>query len=298
MKKILFVLLGLILVGNGCLKAEEYRKPVVLVNYFKRAGNVEKHEVEKLRTSIIASITNYDRLNVVDIALESSLSEETKRRMREESIYDELAASGEMLQLGANFILECSATDVVVSRKERKYKDKTETYYEAVLNYTVNIISTEDGTTIYSQNYESKETADTNSEARSETFERGISCGALIEMAPLVGDVVDTDYTLNKKGKKMETCYIKLGKIHGVKNGSYFNIDKVKYVAGEATYERVGKLKVISVHNKISQCEVFSNKEEVLVAMKEYLKMKTTNPDVAMPLRVRSRCDSGRLVTF
>lgn len=298
MKKFLFILLGLILVGNISVEAEEFRKPVVLVNYFKRSGNVQQHEVEKLRTSIMASIANSDRMSVVDIATEGSLSEETKRRMREETIGDELASCGEMVQMGANYILECTATNVVINRKERKYKDKTEYYYEAVLNYAVNVISTENGTVIYSQNYESKEDADAESEARSEVFERGISCSALNEMAPLSGELVDTDYTVNKKGKKMETCYIRLGKIHGVKNGSYFNIDKVKYVAGEAIYERVGKLEVIGVHDKISECKVFSNKEEVLTAMKEYLKMKTTNPDVAKPLRVRSRCDSGRVVTF
>lgn len=298
MRKLCVLWMGLMLIANVFAQTEEFRKPVVLVNYFKRAGYVEQHEVERLRASMMSSITNSGRMNVVDIATEGTLSEELKRRLREETIGDELARNGEMVQLGANYILECTATNVTVLRKERKYKDKTEYYYEAKLTYAVNVVSTENGTVIYSQTYESKSEGETDSEARGEVFANGISCSALNEMAPLIGDVVDTDYTVNKKGKKMETCYIRLGKIHGVKNGLFFNIDKVKYVAGEAIYERVGKLEVIAVHDNISECKVFSEKEEVLAAMKDYLKMKTTNPDIAKPLRVRSRCNSGRMITF
>ena len=295
MKKYLFVLLGVMLICNVFAQNEEFRKPVVLVNYFKNAGQVKQNEAQNLRASIMSSIYNSGRMNVIDIATEGSLSEETKRRMREETIGDELARSGEMIQLGADLILNCTATNIIVNRKEKKSNYKVKVYYEAKLTYGISIISTENGTVFFSRNYEVTREADTDSESRAKVFNSGLSCEALNEIAPLEGEVIDTDYTVNKKGKKMETCYIRLGEIHGVHPGSYFNIDKVKYVAGEAIYERVGKLEVISVHEKVSECKVFSNKEEVLAAMKDYLKMKTVSPDVAKPLRVRSRCDSGRI---
>lgn len=295
MRKYCFVWLCLMLVHNVFAQNEEFRKPAILVNYFKNAGQVKQNEAHNLRASIMSSIYNSGRMNVIDIATESSLSEETKRRMREETIGDELARSGEMIQLGADLILNCTATNIIVNRKERKKDDKVQVYYEAKLTYGISIISTENGTVFFSRNYTTMREADTTSEARANVFNSGLSCRALNEIAPLEGEVIDTDYTVNKKGKKMETCYIRLGEIHGVHPGSYFNIDKVKYVAGEAIYERVGKLEVIGVHERISECKVFSNKEEVLTAMKDYLKMKTVNPDVAKPLRVRSRCDSGRI---
>lgn len=299
MKNFLMTLVLFILVGGSVLAQDtEFRKPVVLVNYFKNSGSVRSNEVEALRASIMASISKSGRLNVIDIATEASLSEETKRRMREETIGDELARSGEMGQLGANYILECTATDVVVERKQRTTKDKTEVYYDAKMTYAINVISTENGTVILSQTYEAKETADSDVEARSETFSRGIDCGVLNEMAMLEGEMVDTDYTVNKKGKKMETCYIKLGEKHGVTEGSFFDICKAKYVAGEAIYENFGKLEVKKVYENISECKVFSHSDDVLIAMKEYLKMKTVNPDAAKPLMVRSRCGSGRIVYF
>ena len=297
MKKIIALLVMLITVGGGIYAQDaEFRKPVVLVNYFKNAGPVRANEVEKLRASIMSSLSNSGRLNIIDIATEASLSEETKRRMREETIGDELARSGEMRQLGANYILECTANNVVITRKERTNKDKKETYYEAKMTYAINITSTENGTVIFSQNYHSTESADTESEARNETFNCGIACEVLNELAPLEGEVVDTDYTVNKKGKKMRTCYIKLGEIHGVKAGNFFNVCKAKFVAGQAIYEKIGKLEVNKVYEKISECEVYADSEDVLNAMKEYLKMKTVSPESAKPLMVRIRCGSGRLV--
>lgn len=300
MKRFLLVLMLITLVSNVHLFAQdtEFRKPVVLVNYFKHSGPVHANETEKLRASVISSISKSGRLNVVDIATESSLSEETKRRLREETIGDELARNGEMNQLGANYILECTASNIIVNRKEREYKEKREIYYEAELTYAINIISTENGTIIFSQNYSSKKSADSESEARNDAFSCGISCEVINTMAMLEGEMVETDYTVNKKGKKMETCYIKLGSSHGVSSGDFFNICKAKFVAGEAIYENIGKLEVEKAYDKISECKVFSNSEDVLNAMKEYLKMKTISPEAAKPLMVRSRCGSGRIIYF
>lgn len=296
MKKMFALVTMLVMVVGMYAQDAEFRKPVVLVNYFKNVGPIKANEVEKLRASMMSSISNSGRLDMIDIATEASLSEEFKRRMREETIGDELARCGEMVQLGANYILECTANNVVITRKERTYKDKKETYYEAKMTYGITVISTENGTVIFSQNYHSTKKADTESEARNETFNCGIACDVLNELAQLVGEMVDTDYTVNKNGKKMRTCYIKLGDIHGVKGGTYFNICKAKYVAGEAIYEKIGKLEVKKVYEKISECEVYADSEEVLKAMKEYAKMKTVSPESAKPLIVRSRCGSGRII--
>ena len=283
-------------------EAEEYRKPVILVNTFANAGSITRSEAETFRNSLVANMSRMERIQVVDVLSENSLSEETKRRLREETLGDELARSGEMQQLGANYILDGTVSDVVVTQNERKIKKKDGTYeysytYTAKLTYSLKLVSTEDGTLEYSESYSTSSTKKTKQEAYSSVFTTGrLGCAFLNEVAPLSGKVVDTDYTVKKD--KLYICYVTIGSKQGIQRNDYLTVMGVKYIAGEAISKRIGSLRVIETFDNISRCKVDTEAKELLSAMKEYLKMKTVAPESAQPLLVETQCGSDRSWPF
>lgn len=272
----------------------EYRKPVILVNTFKNSSEISKSLAETFRSSWVASASRKERIHVIDITTESSLSEETKRRLREETLSDELARSGEMTQLGANYILDGTLFSVVVTESKTKKKDGTYDYsYTAKLTYSLKLISTEDGTIAYSTSLTTSSTKGTKNEAYNDVFSNGyIGCELLNEVAPLSGKVIDTDYTIKKD--KMRTCYVNIGAKQGIEKGDYLTVNNVKYIGGEAVPNRIGTLKVVNVYENLSECKVDTDGERLLSAMKEYLKMKTVAPESAAELKVVTQCGSSK----
>lgn len=291
MKKMIIFSVCFLLVAATLLAQEEYRKPTVLVAGFKYAGNVSSSESETLRNSIIASLSKKARIRLIDLNTETTLSEEQKRRLNEATISDLMANGGEEMQrLVADYIVVGTVNNVTEETKEYKDKSGKVTYsYEATVTFSVQAIASKDGSIAYSGTLTSKETDDNKSKARAEAFRTGLGCGFVEHLAHLEGEVYEGDYT--EKKDKMLTCFIKLGALQGVAEGDYFEICKVKYVAGEALYEEVGSLEVTTAHNKISECKVRKKgAEDVLAAMKQYLRDRTLNPEAAKPLIVRSGC--------
>ena len=291
MKKMIIFSVCFLLVAATLLAQEEYRKPTVLVAGFKYAGNVSSSESETLRNSIIASLSRKARIRLIDLNTETTLSEEQRRRLSEATISDLMANGGEEMQrLVADYIVVGTVNNVTEETKEYKDKSGKVTYsYEATVTFSVQAIASKDGSIAYSGTLTSKETDDNKSKARAEAFRTGLGCGFVEHLAHLEGEVYEGDYT--EKKDKMLTCFIKLGALQGVAEDDYFEICKVKYVAGEALYEEVGSLEVTTAHNKISECKVRKKgAEDVLAAMKQYLRDRTLNPEAAKPLIVRSGC--------
>lgn len=271
----------------------KYRKPVVVVNYFNKSSEIKSGDCELARNAVLASLSNYPRLRVVDVETESSIDQETKRRLKEEALADELARSGQMKQLGADYILEG-----FVSKLETQSKKDSEgkISYKGEVAYTIKVVSTENGTVAFTNNYTaSSGSCDTEAEARTKALKDAeITCEMIEAVFPLNGTLVDQDYT-EKKGK-MKTCYVTLGSIHGVVEGVFLDVRKSKNIASRTVYEEVGVLKVEKVlADDLSECSVVSNGKEILEATKEYTKMKTINEEAAKPLLVSSRCDTGNL---
>ena len=287
----------------------KYRKPVVVVNYFNKSSEIKSGDCELARNAVLASLSNYPRLRVVDVETESSIDQETKRRLKEEALADELARSGQMKQLGADYILEGFVAKLVTQSKkdsEGKISYKGEVAYTikvvstengtVALAYTIKVVSTENGTVAFSNNYTaSSGSCDTEAEARTKALkDAAVTCEMIEAVFPLNGTLVDQDYT-EKKGK-MKTCYVTLGSIHGVVEGVFLDVRKSKNIASRTVYEEVGVLKVEKVlADDLSECSVVSNGKEILEATKEYTKMKTINEEAAKPLLVSSRCDTGNL---
>ena len=128
----------------------KYRKPVVVVNYFNKSSEIKSGDCELARNAVLASLSNYPRLRVVDVETESSIDQETKRRLKEEALADELARSGQMKQLGADYILEGFVAKLVTqSKKDSEGKIS----YKGEVAYTIKVVSTENGTVAFSNNY-------------------------------------------------------------------------------------------------------------------------------------------------
>lgn len=287
----LFLLLFFALFANA--QESQYRKPVVVVNYFNKSSEIKSGDCELARNAVLSSLSNYPRLRVIDVETESSIDQETKRRLKEEALADELARSGQMKQLGADYILEGFVSKL---ETQRKTDSEGKVSYKGEMAYTIKVVSTENGTVAFSNNYTaSSGSCDTEAEARTKALkDAAVTCEMIEAVFPLNGILVDQDYT-EKKGK-MKTCYVTLGSIHGVVEGVFLDVRKSKNIASRTVYEEVGVLKVEKVlADDLSECSVVSNGKEILEATKEYTKMKTINEEAAKPLLVSSRCDTGNL---
>lgn len=287
----LFLLLFFALFVNA--QESQYRKPVVVVNYFNKSSEIKSGDCELARNAVLSSLSNYPRLRVIDVETEASIDQETKRRLKEEALADELARSGQMKQLGADYILEGFVSKLVT---QRKTDSEGKVSYKGEMAYTIKVVSTENGTVAFSNNYTaSSGSCDTEAEAKTKALkDAAVTCEMIEAVFPLNGTLVDQDYT-EKKGK-MKTCYVTLGSIHGVVEGVFLDVRKSKNIASRTVYEEVGVLKVEKVlADDLSECSVVSNGKEILEATKEYTKMKTINEEAAKPLLVSSRCDTGNL---
>ncbi|WP_289090734.1 CsgG/HfaB family protein [uncultured Bacteroides sp.] len=287
----LFLLLFFALFANA--QESKYRKPVVVVNYFNKSSEIKSGDCELARNAVLSSLSNYPRLRVIDVETESSIDQETKRRLKEEALADELARSGQMKQLGADYILEGFVSKL---ETQRKTDSEGKVSYKGQMAYTIKVVSTENGTVAFSNNYTaSSGSCDTEAEARTKALkDAAVTCEMIEAVFPLNGILVDQDYT-EKKGK-MKTCYVTLGSIHGVVEGVFLDVRKSKNIASRTVYEEVGVLKVEKVlADDLSECSVVSNGKEILEATKEYTKMKTINEEASKPLLVSSRCDTGNL---
>lgn len=287
----LFLLLFFALFVNA--QESKYRKPVVVVNYFNKSSEIKSGDCELARNAVLSSLSNYPRLRVIDVETEASIDQETKRRLKEEALADELARSGQMKQLGADYILEGFVSKL---ETQRKTDSEGKVSYKGEMAYTIKVVSTENGTVAFSNNYTaSSGSCDTEAEAKTKALkDAAVTCEMIEAVFPLNGTLVDQDYT-EKKGK-MKTCYVTLGSIHGVVEGVFLDVRKSKNIASRTVYEEVGVLKVEKVlADDLSECSVVSNGKEILEATKEYTKLKTINEEAAKPLLVSSRCDTGNL---
>lgn len=295
MKKIglnLLFLLSFVLFAHA--QEGKYRKPVVVVNYFNKSSEIKAGDCELARNAVLASLSKFARLRVVDVETESSIDEETKRRLKESALADELARSGQMKQLGADYILEGHISKLETQRKKDSKGNIT---YEGTMAYTIKVVSTVDGTVVFTNNYApSVGSRETEAEAKTDVLKKAeVDCNLIENVFPLNGTLIELDYT-EKKGK-MKTCYVNLGTAHGVAEGTFLDVKSVVNKAGREVYEDIGVLKIEKIlAEDLSECSVVSNGKELLEAIKQYIVKKTTDEKNAKPLLVSSRCDTGNLI--
>ena len=288
----LLFLLSFVLFAHA--QDSKYRKPVVVVNYFDKSSEIKTGDCELARNAVLASLSKYPRLRVIDVETESSIDEETKRRLKEEALADELARSGQMKQLGADYIMEGYISKLEAQREKDSKGNIT---YDGKMAYSIKVVSTEDGTVVFSNNYTASDSScKTEAEAKTNALKKAaVTCDLIENVFPLNGTLIELDYT-EKKGK-MKTCYVNLGTVHGVAEGMFLDVKSVTNKAGREVYEDVGVLKIEKIlAEDLSECSVVSNGKELLEAIKQYIVKKTTDEKNAKPLLVNSRCDTGNLI--
>ena len=290
----LVFMLSLIICGNMFGQSVEYRKPVVLINYFKGIGDVDTETTEAFRMSYVTESKKVtERIQFIDVSTEDMLSEEQKRRMRDDALDDVLAK--EMVQLNVDYILDATITKAVIEKKQDKKGNVT---YAGKLNYTVNVVSTEDGTVVFTEE-DVVETIGKSSAKEAETkLLTGalVTCGVIESVAHLRGEMIETDYVTDKKGHEITKCYVNLGAIHGTKKGDDFVVmAATKLINGHPVYDEIGEVEIMEVMaDDLSECKVKKSGEDILKYMKEYLDKKTSNPEQAAILRIESKCSKSK----
>ena len=288
----LFFLLFFVLFAHA--QESKYRKPVIVVNYFNKSSEIKAGDCELARNAVLASLSKFPRLRVIDVETEASIDEETKRRLKESALADELARSGQMKQLGADYILEGFISKLEAQREKDSKGNIT---YDGKMAYTIKVVSTKDGTVVFSNNYTASDSScKTEAEAKTNALKKAtVTCDMIENVFPLNGTLIELDYT-EKKGK-MKTCYVSLGSAHGVAEGTFLDVKSVVNKAGREVYEDIGVLKIEKIlAEDLSECSVVSNGKELLAAIKQYIMKKTTDEKNAKPLLVNSRCDTGNLI--
>lgn len=273
------------------------QKPVVYVEYFDYAVNtVGEVNAVQVRNHVISALTSQHYIQVIDAAAQNSLSAEDARRSSEAALADPTSRLSEMKQLGANYILMGNVLNINVAKT---VNDKGEVYYKTTMSYTVKAVDTETGTVIESKTYNYDGGGISMKFGYSKDEQQSVQdCFKFIDRDmvifvtknfPLKGYILESDYELDKKGKKMVSCYISLGSDDGLDEKTKFDVKLQKMIAGRVTASEIKvdlKVKEI-VAGDLARCTVSGgDAEKLATAMDEYIRTKAADPEHALPILV------------
>ncbi len=300
MKK--FFLLTLVILLTVSTFAAGKSKYVIAVERFSYTDQCSEAFMEQVRDNVIGGISEFPYIQVIDVKTSRALSAEDQRRSSEAAMSDELARMGEMKQLGAEYILIGSITSYSCVFQPST-DDPKKGNWKSTMALALKLVNTQDGTT-QTVNYPydgSRHFGDVRY-GLSEEKQRSISSlFAFVKKDMKIfvtdklkqeGTLVDTDYTMDKKKKKVETCYITLGLEDGLKKDIKFEVFKVKVIAGTNTYQQIEDV-VLEVEEVVAEhlalCRVKKGEKQLLTALQEYEQIKDADPQHAQPLIVRTR---------
>ncbi|MBQ7449100.1 MAG: hypothetical protein IJS73_04775 [Paludibacteraceae bacterium] len=299
MKKIFLFTITILLTTT--VFAATKSKYVIAVESFSYTNQCSEAFAEQVRNNVIGGISEFPYIQVIDAQTAGALSAEDQRRSSEAAMADPTARMGEMKQLGAEYILIGSITSYSCVFQPQK-DDPNKGNWKATMVLALKLVNTEDGTTqVVNYPYDGSRHFGDVRYGLSEDKERSISSlFAFVKKDMKIfvtdklkqeGTLVDTDYTMDKKKKKVETCYITLGSADGLKKDIKFEVFKVKVIAGTNTYQQIEDV-VLEVEEVVAEhlalCKVKKG-EKLLTALKEYEQIKDADPQHAEPLIVRTR---------
>lgn len=276
------------------------QKPVVYCDYFVRASDISASHCEQVRSAVISGINDVNRVQLIDVAASEVLQLEEERRQSENAMADNTARTGQMVQMGAEYILygyvsQCSA-------EPTKGTDGV-TRYSGVVSYTVKIVKAADGSLLASKDYTydgfRSVLGDTSDEAITGTLKavKNSMNNFINEHFKLKAVIIEQDYVAKKKKDvevEMEQCYVTLGTDHGVEKGQRLDVSVINIIAGRETKKVIGALTVEEVMaGDLSLCKVTKGGEEIMTAMKEYIQLLGESPKDAKPLEVTSKKQSS-----
>ncbi len=274
MKKfLLFLVAVMTMVSTATAQEAKFEKKRVLIDYFSRPNNPHTVKyVNQIRNQVISGISATKRLVVIDVDSESTLKIEESRRSSEAAMGDDVARTGEMKKLGANFALFGSLDGVVI---EKKKTDDGKIFYTAKITVSLKAVNLGDGSTHVSETLAM--VGGGSLLGAGSTPEKAISgaIGAIkgkmetfIDLHfPLLGKIVEVK---DQKKGKLQSAYIDLGSLHGVSKGQYVVVSAVKTIAGRKSQVELGRMKVDEVvAEDLSLCKVTKNGEEMLKAFSD-----------------------------
>lgn len=261
MKKIFISLLGMCL----CVSAFA-QKPVVVVDYFTTASCTAAG-VSALRSQVIAGLSETNRVNLIDVETEASLTLEVGRRASELALEDQTARMGQMRVLGANYLISG-----VVSKMgaDKKTMEDGKVYYNGNVVYSLKVVNAEDGTLIGAETYTYADltgaTGSTPEEATVNTLKK-----AQRSMKVFVSKYFKVEGTVvemgEMKGGKPKNCYISLGSEDGIEKGQRCEVFAVKRIAGREARTMVGVVVVDEVvAEDLADCKFVSGAKEIVDA--------------------------------
>lgn len=261
MKKIFISLLGLCL----CVSAFA-QKPVVVVDYFTTASCTAAG-VSALRSQVIAGLSETNRVNLIDVETEASLTLEVGRRASELALEDQTARMGQMRVLGANYLISG-----VVSKMgaDKKTMEDGKVYYTGNVVYSLKVVNAEDGTLMGAETYTYADltgaTGSTPEEATVNTLKK-----ARRSMKVFVSKYFKVEGTVvemgEMKGGKPKNCYISLGSEDGIEKGQRCEVFAVKRIAGREARTMVGVVVVDEVvAEDLADCKFVSGAKEIVDA--------------------------------
>ena len=191
--------------------------------------------------------------------------------------------------LGADYLITGNVLSYNVA--SIKYEDGA-VYWKTTMSYSLDVTNLKDGTKVSktfkydNSNYKYGFSQDKN--ASNEKLFNYIPMDMIIfgaETFPLFGQIVESDYQVDKKGKLKE-CYITLGSEDGVSEKLIFEVFLGKQVAGRNTTAKADViLQVVEVvAGDLARCKV-TGKEAANVAAA--LEAYASNPETALPVQVK-----------
>lgn len=242
------------------------QKPVVVVDYFTSPSCTDAG-VSALRGHVIAGLTATNRVNLIDVETEASLSLEADRRSSEMAMEDQTARLGAMKTLGANYIVTGVASKIGA---DKRVTDEGSVYYNGNVVYSLKVVNAEDGTLVGAESYTYSDltgsTGSTSEEATVSTLRKAEKDmkvfvskyfkvkGVIVEMGEM-------------KGGKAKNCYISLGAASGVEKGQKCEVFEVKTIAGREAETQIGVLSIEEVMaDDLSNCKFVSGAKEIVAA--------------------------------
>ena len=203
---------------------------------------------DALRASVIMALSNVRRFTVTD-GLQAAPNDET------------------------NIIVDGTINYISITRELKlasNKRDKIPQFY-AQIGLTLNVKDAVTGTVINSQVFEVNKSGWSWVNSNDTAIKK-----ALESLRKKIGKYYDTAYPytahilergVEKKDKQKE-LYIDLGAIHGLQEGTHFDVYIIGSIGGKETRKQIGRLKVKSIEgDEVSLCKVSSGGKDIKAAI-------------------------------
>ncbi len=272
--------------------AQDVTKPVVNVQGWRNASDLNSGEVFIIRQNLISALQATKRVIVVDLANEGMTDDEAERRKAASAMGDTRQV-GEVTTLQANYILSGLIKSVGTEAKDIQVKDvssgavRTQRQYTTTIDFSITLINPATGATESVHDYSSSSTDDTAESSRANAVNgaSGSMKKFIEECFPVKGEIIKVD--TDKKGVKAVVVYVNIGSDDGIAAGQKIMVFKEEDIAGEISEKHIGEITVTEVNGKNrATCKVNKGGEEIV-------KAKSQDQRVTIQTRAKKEMNLG-----